>query len=140
MHSGSINFDDLQAAKNYNGPRVYAQSKLANILFTVALAKRLQGTGVTVNALHPGYVATNLGQNNAWIWRIVFSIVYLFSGMSPEKGAETQIYLATASEVATVTGSYFDKKKPVEPNPIANDQAVVERLWAISEQLVGLVV
>jgi NAD(P)-dependent dehydrogenase (short-subunit alcohol dehydrogenase family) len=136
--SGKINFDDLQGEKSYSGPRAYSQSKLANILFTVALAKRLQGTGVTVNALHPGSVATNLGQNNTLIWRIVFRVVYLVTGMSPEKGAETQIYLATAPEVANLTGHYFDEKKPVEPNPIAKDHAIAERLWTVSQQLVGL--
>jgi NAD(P)-dependent dehydrogenase (short-subunit alcohol dehydrogenase family) len=135
--SGKIDFDDLQGEKSYSGSRAYAQSKLANILFTVAMAKRLQGTGVTVNALHPGMVATNFGQNNAFVWRIIFRLVYLFAGISAEKGAETQVYLATAPEVANVTGHYFDKKKPVEPNPIAKDHATAERLWAISEQLVG---
>lgn len=134
----TIDFDDLQGAKHYSGPQAYSQSKLANVLFTVALAKRLQGTGVTVNALHPGNIATNLGQNNALIWRIVFRTVYLLTGMSPEKGAEATVYLATAPQVARITGQYFEKNKPVEPNPIARDQAVVERLWTASEQLVGL--
>jgi NAD(P)-dependent dehydrogenase (short-subunit alcohol dehydrogenase family) len=136
--TGKIDFDDLQGEKSYSGSRAYAQSKLANVLFTVALAKRLQGAGVTVNALHPGMVATNFGQNNALIWRIVFRMVYLLTGISPEKGAETQLYLATSPEVANITGDYFDKKKPVEPNPIAKDPAIAERLWKVSEQLVGL--
>jgi NAD(P)-dependent dehydrogenase (short-subunit alcohol dehydrogenase family) len=135
---GKIDFDDLQGEKSYSGPRAYSQSKLANILFTVALAKRLQGTGVTVNALHPGPAVTGFGTNNPFLWRIVFRTVYLFIGISAEKGAETQIYLATAPEVANITGQYFDKKKPVEPNPIAKDRAIAERLWVVSEQLVGL--
>jgi NAD(P)-dependent dehydrogenase (short-subunit alcohol dehydrogenase family) len=135
---GKINFDDLQGEKRYGGPAAYSQSKLANILFTKALAKRLQGTGVTVNALHPGPAATSFGMNNSLFWRIVFRIVYLFIGISPERGAETQIYLATSPEVAHVTGKYFDQKKPVEPTPAAQDDATVERLWKVSEQLAGL--
>ena len=136
--SGTINFDDLQGQARYSGPAAYSQSKLANVLFTVALAQRLQNTGVTANTLHPGMVATNFGQNNALLWRLVFRMVYLFTGISPEKGAETQIYLATSPEVANITGKYFDQQKPVEPNPLANDRVIVERLWRVSEQLVGL--
>ncbi len=135
---GKINFDDLQGEKRYTGGLAYQQSKLANILFTVALAKRLQGTGVTANALHPGAAVTGFGMNNSLLWRVLIRIVYLFVGISPEKGAETQIYLATSPEVASVTGKYFDKKKPVEPNPAAKDEAIVENLWTVSEKLVGL--
>ncbi len=136
---GKINFGDLQGEKSYNGAAAYRQSKLANILFTVELAKRLQGTGVTANVFHPGPARTNFGMNNSLFWRILYRIVYRFVGISPEKGAETPIYLATAPEVANVTGQYFEKKKAVEPpNPIAKDQAIAERLWTVSEQLVGL--
>ena len=135
--SGKIDFDDLQGEKRYSVAKAYSQSKLANVLFTVGLAKRLQGTGVTANSLHPGLVATNFGQNNGRLWGLVFRLVYLV-GISPEKGAETQIYLATSPDVANVTGKYFDKKKPVEPNPAAKDDATVERLWKVSEQLTGM--
>lgn len=135
---GKIHFEDLQGEKRYNGATAYSQSKLANILFTVALAKRLQGTRVTVNAVHPGPAVTGFGMNNNPLWRILFRLVYLVIGISPERGAETQIYLATSPEVANITGKYFEKKKPVEPNPAARDDATVERLWSVSEKLVGM--
>lgn len=135
---GRINFDDLQGEKSYGGAGAYSQSKLANILFTVALAKRLQGTGVTVNAVHPGPAVTGFGMNNGLLWRLLIRIVYLVIGISAEKGAETQNYLATSPEVANITGKYFDKTKPVDPNPAAKDDTTVERLWKVSEQLAGL--
>ncbi len=93
---------------------------------------------MTVNALHPGPAVTGFGTNNSFLWRIVFRLVYLFTGISAEKGAETQIYLAASPEVAKVTGKYFDKKKPIQPNPAASDNTIVERLWKVSEQLTGL--
>ena len=135
---GKINFDDLQGARSYSGRAAYSQSKLANVLFTMALAKKLQGTGVTVNAVHPGPAVTRFGMNNNAFWRVVFGLVYRVIGISAEEGAQTQIYLATSPEVSNVTGKYFYKKTPVEPNPVARDEATVERLWKVSEQLTGL--
>ncbi len=133
-NGAAINFDNLQGEKGYTGFEAYAQSKLANILFTVGLAKRLRGTGVTVNSLHPGFVATGFGKNNGLLMRGAMAVAHRFA-LSPEKGAETQRYLATSPEVANVSGKHFYKKKPVEPNPLARDDAVVERLWKVSEQL-----
>jgi NAD(P)-dependent dehydrogenase (short-subunit alcohol dehydrogenase family) len=135
---GKINFDDLQGTKRCSGRAAYSQSKLGNVLFTIALAKKLQGTGVTVNAVHPGPAITRFGMNNNAFWRVVFGSVYRVIGISAEEGAQTQIYLATSPEVSNVTGKYFYKKKAIEPNPLARDDAIAERLWTVSEQLVGL--
>ncbi len=136
---GVINFDDLQGEHAYAGMRAYSQSKLANILFTAGLSRRLQGTGVTANALHPGFVATGFGMNNGRFFGVLLRIIQRLSfALPPEKGAETEIYLATSPEVAGVTGKYFDRKKPIEPPPAAKDDAVVERLWTVSEQLTRL--
>jgi NAD(P)-dependent dehydrogenase (short-subunit alcohol dehydrogenase family) len=135
--NGKINFDDLQGEKSYGGMSAYSQSKLANVMFTVALAKRLQGTGVTVNAVHPGAVATGFLKNNGPIMAVIMRIAGLFM-LSPEQGAETQIYLATSPEVANISGKYFEKKKPIRPNPDAEEDALVERLWTVSERLTGL--
>jgi len=135
--NGKINFEDLQGEKGYSGMGAYMQSKLANVMFTFALARRLQGTGVTVNAVHPGPVATGFARNNGPIISAIMRVVGLFM-LSPEQGADTQIYLATSPDVANVSGKYFEKKKPIKPNRAAEDDAIVERLWKVSEQLTGL--
>jgi NAD(P)-dependent dehydrogenase (short-subunit alcohol dehydrogenase family) len=137
---GAINFADLQAERKFNSWRAYGQSKLANILFTVELARRLEGTGVTVNCLHPGLVGTQFGAGyyaDSPLARAVGSLMPLFA-ISPEKGAETSIYLATSPEVAGVTGKYFAKKRPVKPSRAATDMALAERLWQVSAQLTDL--
>lgn len=134
---GKINFDDPQGEKRYSAMGAYSQSKLANVMFSAALTKRLQGTGVTVNAVHPGAVATGFARNNGPLVSLIMRVIGLFE-LSPEQGAETQIYLATSPEVANVTGKYFEKKKPVRPNLAAQDEAAVERLWKMSERLTGL--
>jgi NAD(P)-dependent dehydrogenase (short-subunit alcohol dehydrogenase family) len=133
---GTIHFEDLHGEQR-GVADAYQQSKLANVLFTVALAKRLEGTGVTANALHPGWVGTNIGANNGFPFTLVRPII-LMLGMTAEKGAETQVYLATSPEVAGVSGGFFFRKKPWKPNPLVNDDATVERLWRVSEQLTGL--
>lgn len=135
--SGKIHFDDLQSSKGYNALAVYAQAKLANVMFTYALARRLTGTGVTVNALHPGVVATGFGKNNGPLMKLAMGLIRPFQ-ISIEQGAQTSIYLATSPEVAGVTGKYFDKSKPVASNAASYNEADQERLWAVSEQLVGL--
>jgi len=131
---GAINFDDLQAEQKFGGMDVYSSSKLANILFTTELARRLNGTGVTANSLHPGFVRSNFGDNNGRLMKIVMPIAKLFA-INTDKGAETSIYLASSPEVEGVTGKYFVKKKAVTPSEAAQETAVAERLWQVSEAL-----
>ena len=136
--NASINFDDLQGKKKYSGWQAYGQSKLANILFTHELARRLEGTGVTVNALHPGMVATNFGANNGGVLgNLVRQFMNLFS-ISVEEGAQTSIYLASSPEVEDVTGKYFVKKKAVSSSSASYDESAAKRLWEISEEMTGI--
>ena len=131
-----LNFDDLQNRKGYNGLRAYGQSKLANVLFTYELARRLEGTGVTANVLHPGLVATRFGSNNqglGWIW--VF--VNLFA-LSAEQGAQTPIYLAASPEVEGVTGQYFYQSQVVPSSKASHDVEAARRLWQISAAMTTL--
>jgi NAD(P)-dependent dehydrogenase (short-subunit alcohol dehydrogenase family) len=134
----SINFDDLQAKQKYSGFRVYGQSKLANILFTKELARRLQGTNVTTNSVHPGLVATGFARNNAGLLNFLFGWILRPFARTPEKGAETPIYLASASKVQGMTGLYFSDKQPVTPTAAAQDMAAAERLWQVSAELTKL--
>lgn len=131
---GTIAWDDIQFDRAYNGWAAYAQSKLANILFSNELARRLEGSGVTSNALHPGFVATRFGTNNGPVMRMVMSITQLFA-ITPEQGAQTSIHLATAGEVAAVSGKYFAKSRETTPAPQAQDPAAAARLWELSERL-----
>jgi NAD(P)-dependent dehydrogenase (short-subunit alcohol dehydrogenase family) len=139
-HKGCvINFDDIQLKQKYSGWKAYKQSKLANIMFSYELAKRIEGSGVTANALHPGFVNTNFLQvfNDApagWLIRSLANIVAL----SPEKGARTSIYLASSPEVDGVSGRYFVKEKPVESSHQSQDQAPWERLWRLSVDMTGV--
>jgi retinol dehydrogenase 12 len=136
----SIDFDDLQAKQKYGGWRAYQQSKLANILFTNELARRLDGTGVTANSLHPGFVRTNFLQvfDGRWGGRLLRAIAERIA-ISPEQGARTPIYLASSPDVAGVTGRYFVKEKPVPSSARSLDPAAAQRLWRISEEMRGLV-
>ena len=135
---GPLDFDDLGAAKRYSAWGVYGRSKLANLLFTRELARRLAGSGVTVNALHPGMVRTGLGQNNhAPVLKFLANLARpLFR--SPEKGAETSIWACTAPELEGVTGRYFSDRREVAPHALAQDDAAARRLWEASEKLVGI--
>jgi len=138
-HEGeTINFDHLQGKRMYSGFRAYGQSKLANILFTYELARRLEGTGVTVNALHPGFVATSIGTNNGWIVRVIRPLMNLFA-ISAEEGAQTNIYLATSPEVEGVTGKYFFKCEAVRSSDASYDLAAAERLWQVSAEMTGTI-
>jgi NAD(P)-dependent dehydrogenase (short-subunit alcohol dehydrogenase family) len=129
MHtSGKIDFDDLGNSKRYVPWDAYADSKLANVLFSYELARRLEGTGVTANALHPGGVATNFGADAG----------YRASGISPEEGAQTQIYLATSPEVEGVTGKYFVRCRAVPSSQTSYDEDTARRLWAVNAQMTGL--
>jgi NAD(P)-dependent dehydrogenase (short-subunit alcohol dehydrogenase family) len=134
-HQGaSLDFDDLQSAKGYSGFKVYGRSKLANILFTRELSRRLAGTGVTANCLHPGFVATRFGHSaGGWTARVV-PFLQVFA-LSPEKGADTIVYLASSPEVANTTGAYFVKRKITAPSRAAQDDSAAKRLWEASEIL-----
>jgi NAD(P)-dependent dehydrogenase (short-subunit alcohol dehydrogenase family) len=136
---GAINFDDLQSSKNYSiGGRVYGQSKLANVLFTYELARRLQGTGVTANCLHPGFVKTNIAQADVSpILRTIAQLIFI-AGITPEEGAKTSVYLASSPEVEGVTGKYFTKGIPVRSKDISYDEPLQKRMWDISASLVKL--
>ena len=139
-HRGAkINFDDLQFAEDYSGFRAYGQSKLANILFTRELALRLADTSVTVNALHPGFVASNFAKNNGLAARVLMTLMRPFA-RSSARGAETPLFLATDASVSRTSGAYFSDKKMVEPTAAARDAASATRLWAVSEQMTGLAV
>jgi NAD(P)-dependent dehydrogenase (short-subunit alcohol dehydrogenase family) len=138
-HQGAkINFDDLQGEKHFSGYNAYSQSKLANILFTHELSKRLDGTGITANCLHPGVIRTSLGRNqNNILFRAGYVLVSLFFA-SPTKGSETVVYLASSPNVEGVSGKYFVKKKEKKSSAESYDEAAALRLWQMSAQLTGL--
>ncbi len=133
----SIDFDDLQNHQGYRFMNVYGISKLANILFTYELARRLEGSGVTANCLHPGVVATNLFRSNGLLGRIGTIIIKPFL-ISPKIGAETPIYLATSPEVEGITGKYFVDKKETPSSKVSRDLILARQLWVVSERLTGL--
>ena len=128
----SLDLDDLQGERRYSAFGAYSRSKLANILFTHELSRRLEGTGVTANCLHPGVVATGIFRNAPrWMRFILTSPLVL----SPEKGADTMIYLATATELAEVSGQYFVRRKQARSSRASNDAETARRLWWASEVL-----
>jgi NAD(P)-dependent dehydrogenase (short-subunit alcohol dehydrogenase family) len=135
---GEINFDDLQSEKRYRFMRVYGNSKLANVLFTYELARRLDGVGVTANTVHPGFVSTNMGRDNGWFIHKMVRLVMIFSGISPQEGARTIVHLATFPEMVDVSGEYFYDMKSVKSSPGSYDLDTARRLWEVSEKLVGL--
>ena len=134
---GKINFDDVQFLKGYSAFKAYSQAKLANIMFTYELARRLQGTSVTANALHPGAVATGFGHNNAGLFGSFWKFFGRFT-LSPEEGAKTSIYLASSKEAEGMTGKYFDKCKPVKSNAASYVEVDQKRLWDLSAEMVKL--
>lgn len=133
---GPLNFDDLQGEKRYRVMRIYGQSKLANILFTYELARRLAGTGVTVNCLHPGAVGTRLGHNNGTWAKAIISLLRPFF-RTPDQGAETSIYLASSPAVEGVSGKYFSNSKETRSSKASYDEAAARRLWDISAEMTG---
>jgi NAD(P)-dependent dehydrogenase (short-subunit alcohol dehydrogenase family) len=134
-HRGNVlDFDDLQLRKRYRAMTAYGRSKLANILFTRELARRLAGTGVTANCLHPGFVATGLGQRGAGFFGLMVRLAMLTAGRA-EDGAKTIAYLAAAKEVATTTGGYFVDCRAAMPTAAAQQDADARRLWEESERL-----
>lgn len=134
---GTIDFDDLQNEKDYNGWQAYANSKLANIMFTYELARRLEGSGVTANCVHPGVIRTGLMRNVSIALHGLWSLLRAFF-KDADKGADTPLYLATAPEVANVTGKYFRYRKPTGTSAESNDRDVQRRLWETSENLSGI--
>ena len=135
---GTIDFDDLMGERGYSGQRAYSQSKLANVMFTYELARRLAGTGVTATALHPGVTRTGFSAEDPM--RVMAPLVALMRPFmrSPERGADTAIYLASSPEVEGVTGEYFHDRKPRKSRDTSYDTAITARLWQVSADLVGL--
>ena len=134
---GNMDFEDLQSRRNYKGFPVYGMTKLANIMFTYELAERLKGTGISANCLHPGSVGTNFGKNNRGPMALFFRAAKPFM-RSPERGADTLIWLASSPEVEGVSGKYFSDREEIEAKKIARDPAARRTLWEISEDLTGL--
>jgi NAD(P)-dependent dehydrogenase (short-subunit alcohol dehydrogenase family) len=132
-----LDFDDLQNESGYSAYKAYGRSKLCNILFARALARRLEGSKVTVNAVHPGYVATNIGADDrTLVGRL--DRTFKFLALSPEAGARTTLHVATSEEGGQVSGGYFVKEKPARSSPAAEDMDAAKRLWSASERLGGL--
>ncbi|HEV8193508.1 MAG TPA: SDR family NAD(P)-dependent oxidoreductase [Ktedonobacterales bacterium] len=135
---GRIAFDDLQGARNYSGQRAYYQSKLATVMFTNELARRLKGTGVRATSLHPGVVRTNFGaEDQAWSFAVMSRVVLPLL-KTPAQGAQTSIYLASSPDVDGVTGQFFAKGKPKTANKVAYDTDLAARLCQVSADLVGM--
>jgi retinol dehydrogenase 14 len=135
---GTIDFDDLQGEKGYKGPKAYSQSKLANVLFTYELARRLQGTGISANCLHPGAgVRTDFGSGVSGVFGIMVRALRPLM-ISPEKGAETSIYLASSPEVEGLSGRYFVKKAEARSSDVSYDKRLARRLWEVSAELTNL--
>lgn len=132
-----LDFSDLQSERGYRGFGAYSRSKLANILFTRELARRLKGTEVTANSLHPGFVATRFGDNNGGISSSVIGFLKRFA-ITPEQGAQTIIYLATSGEPAAITGQYFIKCRVATPSKQAQDDNAAKRLWEETARLAGV--
>ena len=135
--NATIDFDDLQGEEGYTGAKAYSRSKLANVLFTYELARRLQGTGVTVSCLHPGVVGTNLGSGVSGAFGFVVRALRPLM-KSPEKGAETSIYLASSPEVEGSSGGYFVKKAQARSSDVSYDERLARRLWEASAELTNL--
>ncbi|MFZ6031030.1 MAG: SDR family oxidoreductase [Chloroflexota bacterium] len=135
---GRIHFDDLQAERRYSSWGAYSQSKLANVMFTYELARRLQDTGVTANCLHPGFVGSNFAKNNGrfagWLLRLLKPLT-----ITPEQGARTSLYLATSPDVEGITGKYFDDKQRNVPSAkVSYSGTQQKRLWEVSARLAGI--
>ena len=134
----TMNWDDLEYRTGYGGLKVYSQSKLANVLFTYELSRRLQGTGITANCLHPGVIASGFGQTYKGVFSVLVRLARPFL-LSTEEGARTSVYLASSPDVAGVTGKYFDKCKPVRSSAVSYDERSWTRLWEVSETMTSRV-
>jgi len=137
---GKINFEDLQnRSYGFQGFGAYSNSKLANIMFTYELDRRLKGTGVTANVLHPGFVATAFGQNNPGLFSSGIKLLQSAFALTPQQGADTIVYLASSSAVEGVTGKYWEKRKAISSSKSSYDEAAAKRLWEVSEELTNAV-
>lgn len=134
--SGTIDFDNLQGESGYQGYQAYANSKLANMVFTYELARRLEGTGVAANCVHPGIIHTNLLRNYSGVLHFLFNAFQMFF-KKPDEGAETPVYLASSPEVEGVTGKYFKYKNTLGSSEESYDRDVQRRLWEVSEEMTG---
>jgi len=134
----TLDFDDLQNRRSYSGFAVYARSKLCNILFTRELARRVAGSGITANCLHPGFVATRFGDQSGGLLAIAVWAAKRLSAISEEEGAKTLVYLAASENVAQVNGAYFYECKIDMPSPAARDDRAAKRLWDISAEISGV--
>lgn len=135
----NMDFDDLEGHRRYGPMRAYGQSKLANILFTNELARRLEGSDITANALHPGFVASEFGKNNSGFVRLLLPLAQLFGrAISVEEGARTSVYLASSPEVEGVSGKYFVRCSETSSTEASRDEASMVRLWEISARMTGL--
>ena len=136
--NGAIDFDDLQGEKGYKGAKAYSQSKLANVLFTYELARRLEARGVSANCLHPGAgVRTNFGSGVSGVFGFTVRALRPFM-KSPQKGAETSIFLASSKEVEGLSGRYFVKKAEARSSNVSHDERIARRLWEVSAELTDL--
>lgn len=136
--TGHIDFDDLQGERSYSGAKSYSQSKLANVMFTYELARRLHGTSVTANALHPGMVSTSFGSGDPGsIQRLIVPFIRPFM-KSPDRGAATSIHLASAADLGQVTGRFFANGRARKSSKSSYDEAAAARLWRVSADLAGL--
>jgi NAD(P)-dependent dehydrogenase (short-subunit alcohol dehydrogenase family) len=137
-HKGRrLDFEDLQLARGYSAGNAYGRSKLCNILFTRELSRRWQGKGVVANCVHPGFVATRFGDGSGGLLARVIGVAKVFA-MSPEKGANTLVYLASSALVAGITGQYFYECQPAVPSAEALDDGAAARLWIESAKLAGM--
>jgi NAD(P)-dependent dehydrogenase (short-subunit alcohol dehydrogenase family) len=134
----TLDFDDLGFSRGYFGMRAYARSKLANVLFTYELARRLQGQPVTVTAVHPGHVATDIWRTNFGVVGPALKWLMGLVALTPAQGADPVIWLASAEELQGVTGRYYSRREPVDSSPRSLDEGAALRLWALSERLTGL--
>jgi len=138
-HQGAkLDVTDLQNEKRYSGWAAYGQSKLANIYFTYELARRLEGTGVTANCLHPGFVASRFGDNNGGLIRMLIGFAKSTFAISEDDGAKTSVFLASSPEVQGVSGKYFDKCAAIQSSSVSYDADVARELWRQSERLTGV--
>lgn len=135
---GVIDFANLEMTKGYNGLKQYNNTKLANVLFTYALARRLAGTRVTTNALHPGFVASSFGHNNRGVMGGVLWLAQKVAAVSPQKGARTSIFLASSPDVSGVTGKYFQDCKETASHSVSYDEALQEQLWRYTAKMTGV--